>query len=88
MKIREKYSNWWDNNAWSCYGNFSQLWRKYMWSAENVLPNSAKISDLTKREVFFSSLRLDLMQNSDKTAGVQVSEVFGTREHVDSGGMF
>ena len=59
-----------------------------MWSADNVLPNSAKISDLTKRDVFSRSLRLGLMQNSDKTAGVQVSEVFGTHEHVHSRRMF
>ena len=40
------------NSVSTCCGNFSYLWRKYMWSAVNVLPNSPKIWHITKRGVF------------------------------------
>ena len=29
-----------------------KVWREYMWSSVNVLPNSRKVSDLTNRDVF------------------------------------
>ena len=33
-----------------CCGNFSLLWREFMWSAVTVFPNSPKISDVIRRE--------------------------------------
>ena len=41
-----------DNGVWSTCGNLTVLWREVMWSAVNLLPNSPKISQLTKRHVF------------------------------------
>ena len=49
----------------------------------NVLPNSPKISDLTKGD-FFQLNFPGLMENWNKSAPVQLSAMFGTREHVDS----
>ena len=40
-----------DNGVWTFYGNLSLLWGEFMWLAVNVLPNSLKISDLTKTDV-------------------------------------
>ena len=40
------------------------------------------------REIFSNSICLGIMENSDKGAPVQISVVFGTREHVDSRRVF
>ena len=62
MKIEKRNKKWknflgfWDNGDWTYCGNFSQLWREYMWSAVKVLPNSKNISDLTKRDVLSLNL--------------------------------
>ena len=45
-------SDFWDNGVWTCLENFCELWQEYMWAAVYVLPNSPKISHLTKRDVF------------------------------------
>ena len=58
-----------------------------MWSAVNVLQNSPKISDMTKGD-FSNSVCLELMENYDKSAAVQIAGVFGTREHVDCRSVF
>ena len=52
-----------------------------MLSAVNVLENSLKI---WLREMFSNLICLSLMENLDKSAAVQISSVFGTREHIDS----
>ena len=41
-----------DNCVWIGWGTFYLLRRKYLSSAVNVLTNSSKISDITKRDVF------------------------------------
>ena len=52
--------------------------------AVNVLTNSPKISDLTKREL--SQLNLSQDHGTiEKSAVVQISAVFGTRKRVDCG---
>ena len=48
---------------WSDCGNFSLVQREYLWSAVNMLRNSPKISDVTKRVMF----QLYLPQNDKKT---------------------
>ena len=45
-----------DNDVWTWCQNLSQLWQEYMWLAVNVLPNNPKISDLTKKDVFWLNL--------------------------------
>ena len=56
IKYSENVYSFWDNGVLTCCGNFSQLWREYMWSASNVLPNSPKIADLIKRNAFYLNL--------------------------------
>ena len=51
-KNSEKIWGFDENGVWTCCGKFSLLWREFMWSAVNVLPDSPKISDLTKKNVF------------------------------------
>ena len=48
-----------DNDVWICCGNFSQSWEQNMWSVVKVLPNSPKISDLTKERCFLTQFVMD-----------------------------
>ena len=53
-----------------------------MQSAVNMLPNSPKISDLTKRNV--SQLNFSKINGKwDKSAAVEVLAVFGTRRDLE-----
>ena len=52
IKIWENVLRFWHNSVWTYCGNFSHLWREYMWSAVNVLPNFPKIGDMTKADFF------------------------------------
>ena len=48
--------------------------------ALNVLPNSPKTSDLTKREIFRYSMCQRLMEIYDKSNAMLTSTVFNTRQ--------
>ena len=52
MKTWKKDFGFLDNSIWVKCGKFSLLCREYLSKAVNLLTNSAKISDLTKRDVF------------------------------------
>ena len=52
IKFWQKVIDFLDNCIWTGCGSFSLLWREYLPSAVNVLTNSPKISDQTKREIF------------------------------------
>ena len=49
VKLRENVDSFQDNCAWTCSGNFCQLWQKHMCWAVNVLKKCPNISDPTKR---------------------------------------
>ena len=70
-----------NNCIWIACSNFCLLWQEYFSLAVNVITNSSKISDLTKRDVFQFNI-----SQIDETIGWkccrQVSAVFGTRLHV------
>ena len=50
---------------------FSVLQREYLWPADTMLPNSPKISNVTKRVTNFISL--SVMRKYDKSAALQIS---------------
>ena len=58
----KKVFSFWNKCIWNGCGKFSLLWREYLSSIVNVLTNSPKISDLTKREVS----QLALSQNDEQ----------------------
>ena len=87
MEISGNVYGFWDNGVWRCLGNFSEVSREYMWASVNVLPNSPKISHLTK-ETFSYSIVLGLTQNWDESSAVFISAVIVTHEHVDSPKVF
>ena len=51
-KNPKKNFNFGDNGVGTSCGNLFQILQEYMLLPANVLPNSPKISDLTKRNVF------------------------------------
>ena len=58
------------------------LWRREFLSlAANVLTNSPKILQITKRD-FFNSISFTVINKYDRGAAVQMSTVFGTVYHV------
>ena len=72
----EKFFSFGANGVWTCSGNLCQLWREYMRPAVNVLPNSRKISNLPKREMFSISICAGLMENYDQSGAVQILSMF------------
>ena len=52
IKIKGNVFGFEDNIVGICCRNFSQSWPEYMWYAVNVLKRCAKISSLTKTDVF------------------------------------
>ena len=55
-KIGENKGGFWDNGVQTCCENFSQFAPENMSSAVKVLPNSPRISNLTKRDLFWLTL--------------------------------
>ena len=51
-EIWENIFGFGDNCIWTCSENWTLLRGEFMWSAVNMLPNSPKIPDLTKRDFF------------------------------------
>ena len=49
-KLPENADSFGDNCVWTCCRSFSQLWQGYMWRVVNVLKNSPKTSNLTRRQ--------------------------------------
>ena len=45
-----------DKSVWTCCINLSQLGPEYIWLEVNVLPNNPKISDFSKKYVFYLNL--------------------------------
>ena len=75
------------NYFWIGSFKFSQSWTGYLPSAVNVLTNTPKISSVT-RETFFESTSLRMMKKHDKSALMEISQVFGTLSQVDSQSIF
>ena len=76
-KDLRKGVGFWDKSIWTCCSNFSQLSGEYMWSAVNVLPNSAKFSDLTKRDGFTSRFVLDFWKIRKKGLQCRFQQCLG-----------
>ena len=72
-----------DNCVWIDNGKFSQSGTGYLSSGANVLTNTSKISSFNKRYCSKPFL-LRVMKKCNKRAFMQISQVFGTLEHVDS----
>ena len=76
-----------DDGVLTCWRNFPQLWREYVSSPANVLPNTITILYPTKRDVSWIKVCW-LLQNWDKGDPLPSSAVFGTRRHFDSRKVF
>ena len=81
-KSSEKAISFSDNYIWIGSNKFSQFWTGYLASAVKVLTNTPNISPKTRGDTF----RINFPENEekhDKSAPMEVLQVFGTLSHVD-----
>ena len=85
-KLR-KFFQFSDNCIWIGSCKLSQSSTGYLSSAVNVLTNSPKISPIIRGEIS-KSTSLRMMKKHDKSALMEISEVFGTLSQVYSQSVF
>ena len=81
-KSAEKLFRFWDNSIWIGICKFSESWTGYLPSAVNVLTNTPKFSTETREDTF----GINFPQNDEKhekSALMEIWQVFGTLSHVD-----